>query len=276
MFVRAANTGVEYKREDHSFFRGIVVKNWDPQNLSRGKIYIPEISNQPLESWLAQYKNLDFRFPGYNNPQDVWTDTNIFEEIAKFLPYAEPCFPLIGENSPGRYYNPGGIATTTDGNYQSGFRTNDQTPPTVKDGSFGPSFWYERLGTGDAPATINDAFHSPTSKGNYTAKNNPYSYQYRPSNQVNKPKGVFCVPSVGSQVWVFHYRGDLNFPVYMGGRHDFRGNSLIFDFDAPQAAKAQGAIADAPEGGGQVKGSEKAGGQGLQSLDYPGVFENFN
>ena len=50
----------------------------------------------------------------------------------------------------------------------------------------------------------------------------------------------------------------------MGGRHDFRGNSLILDFDAPQANE-----------NGKAKGSEKVG-QNLQSLDYPGVFENLD
>jgi len=252
VFVRSSNSGIEYKREDHSFFRGIVVKNWDPQKLYRVKVYIPEISNQPLEAWLQAYKDLDFRFPGYNNKQDVWQDTAIFEEIAKFLPYAEACFPLLGENSPGRYLAPEGLASTTDADYFAGWSTNDTEPPTLAGGSFGPSFWYENFSTNRG-----DAFVSPSSNGNFTGKNNPYSYQYRPSNQVNKPKGVFCVPSVGSQVWVFHYRGDLNFPVYIGGRHDFRGNSLITDSDSGYR----------PEEG--AKGVED-----VQSLDYPGVFEN--
>ena len=254
VFVRAANSGVEYKREDHSFFRGIVVKNWDPQKLYRVKVYIPEISNQPLKDWLQAYKDLDFRFPGYNNKQDVWTDTGIFEEIAKFLPYAEACFPLLGENSPGRYLAPEGTATTTDADYVQGFTTNDTEPPTEADGSFGPSFWYENFETNRG-----DAFVKPNSEGNFTAKNNPYSYQFRPSNQVNKPKGVFCAPSVGSQVWVFHYRGDYNFPVYIGGRHDFRGNCLITDSDSTQGYAAAG-------GGNEI--------EDLHSLDYPGVFEN--
>ena len=54
---------------------------------------------------------------------------------------------------------------------------------------------------------------------------------YRPSNHVNKAKGVYAVPSVGSKVWVFHYRGDLNYPVYVGGRHDYRESVLVTDSD---------------------------------------------
>ena len=272
MFVRGSNTGIEFKRDENSFFRGIVVKNWDPRKLYRIKIYIPEISNQPLKDWLQKYKHLDFRFPGTNNEQDVWHDTDIFEEIAKFLPYAEPCFPLLGENSPGRYQSSAGLAVVTDSDYEEGFEVNNEEPQTLDDGAFGPSFWYERLGTEETPANIGDAFTNPTEKGNYTAKNNPYSFQYRPSNQVDKPKGVFCVPSVGSQVWCFHYRGDINYPVYIGGRHDFRGNALITDSDAPQ---------EPGEGGQTPGGATKAAQSGLddtetrQSLDYPGVFENY-
>ena len=265
MFVRGSNAGIEYKRDDQSFFRGIVVKNWDPRKLYRIKIYIPELSNQPLEEWLDAYKTFNMRFPGTNNEQDVWSDVDIYEEIAKFLPYAEPCFPLLGENSPARYQCPTGTAVITDGDYEQDFRTNDVTPPTEEGGSFGPSFWYENYST-----NAEDAFTWPTggagSDGNYSAKNNPYSFQYRPSNQVNKPKGVFSVPSVGSQVWEFLYRGDPNFPVYIGGRHNFRGTCLITDSDATQTY-------DQEDGGEGVQ--QQFGPEGPQSLDYPGVFENY-
>jgi len=267
VFVRGANTGIEFKRDENSFFRGIVVKNWDPRKLYRVKIYIPEISNQPLKDWLQKYKQLDFRFPGKNNKQDVWNDTAIFEEISKFLPYAEPCFPLLGENSPARYQSPAQLAVVTDSDYEEGFEVNNEKPQTLDSGAFGPSFWYENFET-----NTGDAFVKPAENGNYTAKNNPYSFQYRPSNQVDKPKGVFCVPSVGSQVWCFHYRGDVNYPVYIGGRHDFRGNALITDSDAPQEPSESG------QGTGGATEEAKSGiddTETRQSLDYPGVFENY-
>ena len=239
MFIRGSNAGKEYKRDDQSFYKGIVVKNWDPQKLFRVKIYIPEISNQPLEDWLQKYKNLNMRFPGTNNEEDVWSDVSIFEEISKFLPYAEPCFPIIGENSPARYLSREGIAGITDSNYPEDFEVNNEEPPTEEKGSFGPSFWYENENT-----NIGDAFIDPFD--NLSVNNNPYGYLYRPSNHVNKAKGVYAVPSVGSKVWVFHYRGDLNYPVYVGGRHDYRESVLVTDSDN----------------------------EDQQTLDYPGVFEN--
>ena len=37
MFVRGSGSGEEYRRVDNSFYRGIVVKNNDPDKLNRVK-----------------------------------------------------------------------------------------------------------------------------------------------------------------------------------------------------------------------------------------------
>tara|TARA_R100000322_G_scaffold137835_1_gene93581 strand:+ start:272 stop:1072 length:801 start_codon:yes stop_codon:yes gene_type:complete len=251
-FSRGTNNGSEYERSDHSFYKGIVVKNWDPQKLLRVKIYVPEISNQPLEDWLQEYKNINVRFPGKNNRQDAWRDTDIYEEISKFLPWAEPCTTLLGENSPARYWSQLGTALTTDSNYAEAFAKNNVDPPDEDEGGWGPSFLYEQQST-----NTSDYFWWPTEENNYAVNNNPYSFHFRPSNQVDKGKGVFSVPSIGSQVWLFHYRGDYNFPVYIGGRTDRRVSSLIYNEDAP-----------GPENGPPDGGIN-------HSMDYPGVFENF-
>jgi hypothetical protein len=239
MFVRGSNNATEYKRNDTNFYKGIVVKNWDPQKLYRIKVYIPELSNQPLEDWLKEYKSFNMRFPGTNNENDVWKDAKIFEEISKFLPYAEPCFPILGESGIGRYQSPEELAVISDTNYESEFETNNTEPPNSSDGSFGPSYLYETLGN-----SVQDAFASPLN--NFSGSNNPYSLQYRPSKHSNKAKGVFGLPAVGSQVWLFHYRGDINFPVYIGSRVDFRQTVLMTDSDN----------------------------EDQQTFDYPGIFEN--
>tara|TARA_R100000988_G_scaffold49972_1_gene24543 strand:+ start:214 stop:1008 length:795 start_codon:yes stop_codon:yes gene_type:complete len=249
-FSRGTNTGSEYQRSDNSFYKGIVVKNWDPHKLSRIKIFVPEISNQPLEEWLQEYKDINIRFPGKNNIEDAWRDVDVYEEISKFLPWAEPCVSLLGENGPARYWSQQGIATTVDTNYQEGFQTNNEDPPTSENGAWGPSFLYEQFET-----NTSDYFWWPTQENNYAVNNNPYSYHFRPSNHVDKGKGLFCIPSIGSQVWLFHYRGDYNFPVYIGGRHDRRISSLIYNEDAERVVNGERTI--------------------NHSLDYPGIFENF-
>ena len=61
VYVRGSNKGIEYKRDDQSFFKGIVVKNNDPEQLLRVKVYLPEVSNQPLENWLQAFLNLELQ-----------------------------------------------------------------------------------------------------------------------------------------------------------------------------------------------------------------------
>jgi len=244
--VRGTNRAIEYRRDEQTFYKGIVVKNNDPEQLLRVKVFIPEVSNQPLENWLQAFegKSIHVRAPGINNPTDNWSDTKIFEDMAKFLPWAEPILPNFGESGPMRYNAPEQVAVATDANPKEGQQTNDEEPPTIEKGSFASSFAYENPDT-----NIGDAFTDPTV--NFTANNNPYAYDYQPRNYSNAPKGTFGVPKVGAHVWVFHYMGDLNFPVYAGGRVSYRETGPIFA-DGP-----------APAEGGPAP-----------SQDYPGAYEN--
>lgn len=224
MYIRGNGSGQEYRREDSGYYKGIVVKNDDPLRLNRVKVYIPEISNQPYTDWFEKYEQINLRFPGKNNDTDTWKDTKIFEEISSKIPWAEPCFPLLGEGSNARYYSEEEIATLSDCNYTDGFKINDTSSITLSGGTFSPAFLYENQGT-----VLGDAFNAPTK--NFTVKCNPYSFEYKPAKHVNKGKGVFGIPEVGCKVWVFHYRGDLNFPVYFGRYTDYRTLTLINNTD---------------------------------------------
>jgi hypothetical protein len=240
MFVRGDTNAEEYKRNDQTIYKALVVKNNDPLMQYRVKLFIPELSNQPLEGWLHDYKRMHIKFPGKNNEEDILSDAKIFESIANTLPWAEPCFPLFGENSPAVYNANEELAILSDTMYFEGYDVNKEEPPTNEKGAFGPSYFWEAY-----EHMIGDAFIDPIV--NFSKDNNPYCYLSRPSNHVNKPKGLFGIPSVGSQVWAFHYNGDPNFPVYFGTRHNFRENVVITNADTNDKFK---------------------------SLDYPGVFEN--
>ena len=63
MYVRG-NTGNEYRRNDFNFYKGIVVDDNDESKLMRVKVFIPEISNQPLTDWLDQNDVKYMNFPG--------------------------------------------------------------------------------------------------------------------------------------------------------------------------------------------------------------------
>ena len=227
--------GSEYKKDFNSFYKGIVVKNNDPDQMLRCKIYIPDLSNIPLTT-LQEFKSISFKFPGKNNTQDNWSDTKLFEEMAKDLPWAEQCSSLMGEHGPGRYYAPEGTAVMTDTDYPDGFETNNTTPPTLEDYTGPPSFFFGLEGAS------NDAFDG----SNEFVASNPYTDMYTPQNYENAPKGVVGVPMVGAQVWVFLYKGDLNFPVYFGGRFNSRETALIYNSTGEEG----------------------------QSFDYPDTFEN--
>jgi hypothetical protein len=121
----------------------------------------------------------------------------------------------MGESGSFRFYKDGKIAVISDCNYPEGFEVNNDDSPTLETGSFSPAFLYENFGT-----RIGDAFSKPLD--NYTVKCNPYSFSYAPSKHVNKHKGVIGIPEVGAKVWVFHYEGDHNYPVYFGNYNSFR------------------------------------------------------
>ena len=226
MYVRGSNQSVEFKRDDQSFYKGIVVKNNDPDMLLRCKIYIPEISNQPLDDWLRAFANgtIKTKFPGENNPSDNWSDVRIFHEISKLIPWAESCIPIVGETGPARFFAPGQIATVSETDDVDGFQTNNVSSPTIETGTFAPAQSFINNET-----NLPDPFSDPVKHA--TIYNNPYSREYQPANYSESSKGMFCVPRVGAQVWVFHYRGDLNFPVYFGSRQSTRDSATIFSSD---------------------------------------------
>jgi hypothetical protein len=246
MFVRGSGFSDEHKRDDNSFYRGIVVKNNDPEGLNRVKIYISELSNQPTDKWFDDYKEFSLKTIGDNKNLDAksngnrqqgkdkigsWKDIQTFEKICKLLPWAEPCYPLLGESGNFRYIKDGKISSISDANYANsktpedknsgkresfyGFLQIDSDAPSPDTGVFPPAFLYEHSDT-----VIQDAFSDPIKS--YSVQCNPYSYSYSPSKHSNNTKGVIGVPEVGSKVWVFHDSGDLNFPIYFGVTQDGR------------------------------------------------------
>lgn len=235
MFIRGTGSGEEYRRVDNSFYRGIVVKNHDPAKKNRVKIFIPELANQPYDDWFSKFEKFILKSPGKNsNPKTEsekkktgdWEDVSMFEEMCKTIPWAEPCYPIMGESGSFRYWKDGKISTISDANYPDSFQSIDKNPPNFKTGGGSPAFVYEH-----EDGTIGDAFSDPVNFLTVTC--NPYSFCYRPSKFVNNAKGMFGIPEVGAKVWVFHYEGDLNFPVYFGVQRDLRELTLINGTDGP-------------------------------------------
>ena len=233
MFLRGSGSGEEYKRQDNTFYRGIVVKNNDPLKRNRVKVYIAELTNQPYDGWFQKFEKFILKSPGENsNPKTDsekkttgdWEDVTTFENMCQYIPWAEPCYPLMGESGNFRYWKDGEMSTVSDANYPEGLRVIDSDSPALATGGFSPAFVYEHEDT-----CMGDAFCSPVDV--MCVNCNPYAFSYRSSKFVNKAKGMFGIPEVGSKVWVFHNEGDLSFPVYFGVYRDFRELTLINDTD---------------------------------------------
>ena len=198
------------------FYRGIVVKNNDPNFRNRVKVFVPEVNNQPLDDWFEEFDKISTKIAGVNLSVDNWNDVEIFEEIASKCCWAEPCYPLMGESGEGRFNSGLGRSTISDSNYPETFQNieleedeegNLKGSFSVEKGSFAPAALYDM-----DEYNVGDNFAS----GVFAGKANPYAYAYHPNKNVNKTKGALSVPEVGSKVWVFYENNDTDYPVYFG------------------------------------------------------------
>lgn len=237
MITGGSGAGQEFRKHDNNFYSGIVVKTNDPLKLNRVKVFIPELSNQPFDDWLDKFDTLIFKAIGSDaNPKTSdsskqgkigdWSNTDTFEKICDGIPWAEPLYPIMGESGNFRYNN-----NTADHIHESTISDANYIPLT-EEKTYPPSYWYER-----EDSRVGDAFKKPAE--NSTPMVNPYAFSYNSFEYPNKAKGLFGIPEVGSKVWVFHYNGNVNFPIYFGVRRDYRELALVNDTDNPEQISNQ-------------------------------------
>jgi hypothetical protein len=219
VYVHGSNKNVEYKTQDHSFYKGIVIDNFDDRKAMRIKVFIPELSNQLLHSEGsagAEVRYPNSQIPGLNQKQ---VDT-----LKELLPYAEQCAPLMGESGLSRYYAPDGTQPGK-GNQPKDTDKKRNAVPTSKKGGIMPRVLSTIMTLGGNPggARIIDAW----ADGKY-GKQNTTGSAFAPKNSGPEASGAYGVPQVGSHVWVFHHRGDYNFPVYFGVAPSYRETAMVF------------------------------------------------
>jgi len=191
MYTRGSDRNIEYKRYLNGFFRGIVVDDNDPLELQRVRVFIPEITNIGEESdineFIAPHKI------GSIKPEK-------HQKILELVPFAEQASGLFGEYG-NSHYSAALASNTSKATYVK--TKTDSKVPNSKDGGYMPR---------QAEANINNA-GAGSSMDDFT-NTNPHCNSYLPKNSGPEVSGVFGVPSVGSHVWVFFDRGDINCPVY--------------------------------------------------------------
>ena len=205
MYVRGSDQNVEYKRPVEGFFRGIVISNEDPNSLMRIKAFIPELVNFNFIE-LANTKGDSLRFGA---PQtDTGLDGALVKKLEPLVPWAEQAAGLFGEVGSSHWNSP---------SQQQWTKTNyghDLAQNALKAG------WGKGRGPLIPREAQDNATANPTPGGPWATNKhgmgnlNPNSFDHGPVNSGPRASGVYGVPQVGSQVWIFHEQGNVNFPVY--------------------------------------------------------------
>ena len=238
MYVTGSSKNIQYKKPDHSFYRGIVIDDQDPNKLMRVKVFIPELSNQPYEGWLDDYNNgiQTLIQPGAIGPL---LKENV-ETLKELIPWAEQMAPLMGESGTSHYFASEGEQRSKATYVET---ATQSTPPNSETGGTMPRIMLTNPGPrGPGPVC---AFAAGSTQG--YGKTNPHGNAFAPKNSGPESSGVYGTPQVGSHVWVFHYRGDLNYPVYFGTSSSYRDTALVFGKGESYPASYESNTGNSPE-----------------------------
>lgn len=215
------------------FFKGIVVQNNDPEMRGRVKVLVPEhapsvysLNQDTMEGVILKFKNI-------HRMASVEIDTAL-DKIREALPWAEQASPLVGGISSGLYNY-----KTRSANNQDGGFPPDPSPAAP------PVDVPDPVPITDDPVVTNTTKTSPETyrgpnrfvgndmemdpfgetKVNGNHQVNPLTAQYQPSNYSGMARGLFSIPNVGAQVYVFYDHSDSTHPVYFAaafGQSDWR------------------------------------------------------
>lgn len=193
----------KFDTKHYGFFRGTVVQNNDPDRRGRVKIAIPEFTAQLARDLGLPPDVYNARFVG-DNVTTIYTK-GVLQQFCDVLKWAEQAAPLIGGGTAGVFNAKNGDATVGEG-----YRGTLREP--LGEESITPS------GESVSPKATASVNGIPGSfdMGYKTGMCDVYNQTYAPSPINNATKGIFSVPRVGSQVWVFFENGSLDYPVYIG------------------------------------------------------------
>lgn len=204
-------------KQFEGIYRGIVIDNNDPERRGRCKVYIADVHGRSRDQFFDQALEIIASFPDKELSPEF---TQSLDKIKEIVPWAEPCMPILGESSSGRYFAQSQTGTISDANTPGDY-TEQYTPDlNVDQLKEAPAQKFET-----EKYNVYDAF----TKFNHVADQNIFGYEYRPHKYSNKPKGTFSIPSVGSHLWLMFYKSSAQVPVYFGACFDKRDYDLIFE-----------------------------------------------
>lgn len=188
-------------KPEYGMFRGIVISTDDPacRDSGRVQVFIPEIMGYDLGGVSGGKNTFTYKFPGNNILSDLTSD--VIDYLKDICPWALPAYPIMGDEGPGVYDGSTGQASVTENTEYGNIGSQ-----SFEQGTF-PSVQYEY----NPPS---DPFVDPYEAS--TAESNVYGYDYGAPSFSNHINGSFGVPRVGAHVLIAFFKGDINFPIYLG------------------------------------------------------------
>lgn len=192
------------------FHIGIVVENDDPNYGGRVKVYVPEHSPNldKLNKWIKEGKEIKFNAIDKDISPEL---VEILDDLKESLPWAEYAGPIFGGSSDGRFRCP--TKTTS---------TNDDTSFGRNDAQNGYRPLNKFMGDG---VPIDDFY---ARDGRTIVMPNQNATDYEPSNYSGMVRGIFSIPNVGAQVYVFYLNDDPMYPVYFAAAYNPDSIKQIF------------------------------------------------
>lgn len=197
--------GNKFDEKYYGFFKGIVMQNNDPERRGRVKIAIPEFTSHLARDLGLPNDIYSARFVGGDNINTLF-NKEVVKKFCDVLIWAEQAAPLIGGGTSGVFDAKNGVATVGEG-----YKGNFVREP-LSDESITPS------GETVSPKALISAHANPGGFdiGYKTGICDVFNESLAPSPINNATKGMFSIPRVGSQVWVFFENGNLSHPIYIG------------------------------------------------------------
>lgn len=217
----------------NGFYHGIVVQNNDPEMRGRVKVLVPEHAPTVLSLNEDTMEGVILKFKNIHNAASVEIDAAL-DKIREALPWAEQASPLIGGISSGLYNYKTRSANNQDGGFPP-MPSMPSPPAQVPDPVPATDDPIVTNTTATNPETYRgpnlfvggdmevDPFNKTKDNGNHQI--NPLSKQYTPSNYSGMARGLFSIPNVGAQVYIFYDHGSPVRPVYFAaafGQSDWR------------------------------------------------------
>lgn len=201
----------------YGFMRGIVIKNSDPMNRGRVKIFLPALARPLLTSQGGEGTEWCLRFLGDKIYSDSVVDVNQIDaeaaskipdeqlhRIAGVLDWVEQAAPLIGAGTIGIYDATNKMADISDAPY-----TTDAAAANPATATPGRTPRAQAIDKSPLSSAVD-----PDKNKIGTGQVDMHSFNRPTAGYINSAKGMFSVPRVGAHVWVFFEGGDITRPVY--------------------------------------------------------------